>query len=57
MREKKDLYSMLVGISTGPVLFDTILTPLKNLGIEHPYDLAIPFLGIYLKGPNSIQRL
>ena len=38
------------------LLWKTVWRFLKKLKIELPYDLAIPFLGIYLKKPHNSKR-
>ena len=47
--EKKNSPTLLVECKLVQLLWKTVWRFLKNLKIELPYDLATPFLGIYLK--------
>ena len=46
-KEKKTLFTLFVGMQTGTATMETVLRFLKKLGLELPYDPAIPLLGIH----------
>ena len=53
MCRKGNPCALLVGVQIGEVTVKTVWSFLKKLKMELPYDPAIPFLGIYLKKPET----
>ena len=49
MWRKGNSRALLVGMQTGAATVESSMEILKKFKIELPYDLAIPFLGIYLE--------
>ena len=57
MWRREKLLALLEGMQIGATAVESSIELPKILKIEMPYDLAIPFLGIYPKKPETLIQM